>query len=116
MALDWTQGALAEGLICYDRAEFFEAHEHWESVWLRADGVEKTLLHGVIQVAIALCHHQRGNRKGAMALFAKAQKNLMRCPESFEGIAVARLREEVAAWSRALMMNEEAMPPIPVVR
>lgn len=116
MALDWTQGALADGLVCYERAKYFEAHEHWESVWLRAEGIEKTLLHGVIQIAIALCHHQRGNRKGAIALFAKAQKNLAQCPEGYGGIAVARLRDEVAAWSRALAVNEAVMPPVPVVR
>lgn len=115
MALDWTQGALAEGLVCYNSARFFEAHEHWESVWLCAEGNEKILLHGVIQVAIALCHHQRGNCKGAIALFAKAQKNFAQCPERYEGIAVARLLDEVEAWSCALAVNEAVMPPVPVV-
>ena len=33
VSLDWQHGALAEGLACYRRQEFFLAHEHWEDVW-----------------------------------------------------------------------------------
>lgn len=116
MALDWTEEALAEGMACYGRAEFFEAHEYWESVWLRSEGLDKTLLHGVIQIAIALCHHQRGNSKGAIALFAKARRNLALCPANYAGIAVARLSQEAEAWSRALIANEVATPPVPRLR
>ena len=51
MSLDWTQGGLYEGLRCFHSSTFFEAHEHWESVWLAAQEPEKTLLQGLIQVA-----------------------------------------------------------------
>jgi len=36
LPLDWKQGELAEGLHCYRNGKFFDAHEHWEAVWLRA--------------------------------------------------------------------------------
>ena len=44
MSLDWTQRDLREGLRCFHSGAFFEAHEHWESVWLAAQEPEKTLL------------------------------------------------------------------------
>src|SRR6266849_11099605 len=51
MSLDWTQRDLHEGLRCFNSGAFFEAHEHWESVWLAAQEPEKTFLQGLIQVA-----------------------------------------------------------------
>ena len=51
--LDWTQGDLFEGLRCFHSGAFFEAHEHWESVWLASQEPEKTFLQGLIQVAAA---------------------------------------------------------------
>ena len=42
MLLDWSSGALAEGLECYGTGKHFEAHEHWESVWLKSEEPEKT--------------------------------------------------------------------------
>jgi len=44
MSLDWTQGDLREGWCCFHSGAFFEAHEHWESVWLAAQEPEKTFL------------------------------------------------------------------------
>jgi len=51
MPLDWSQGNLQEGLRRFHSGAFFEAHEHWESVWLTAQGPEKTFLQALIQVA-----------------------------------------------------------------
>jgi len=36
MPLDWSPGKLQEGLRRFHSGAFFEAHEHWESVWLTA--------------------------------------------------------------------------------
>ena len=47
--LDWNSGALAEGIRCYRDCEFFLAHEHWESVWLRLEEPEKSFLQALIQ-------------------------------------------------------------------
>ena len=58
MSLDWTQTDLREGLRCFHSGAFFEAHEHWESVWLAAQEPEKTFLQGLIQVAASFHHFQ----------------------------------------------------------
>src|SRR6266852_1643093 len=68
MSLDWTQGNLHEGLRCFNSGAFFEAHEHWESVWLTAQEPEKTFLQGIIQVAASFHHFQRGNCAGTISL------------------------------------------------
>jgi predicted metal-dependent hydrolase len=114
MALDWSCGALAEGLACYRSEEFFEAHEHWELVWLRCTEPEKTFLQSLIQVSAAFHHLRRGNRTGACSLLTRALRRLERYPDQFAGVDVAGLRESVAGWLRALAAESQhpAYPPI----
>jgi predicted metal-dependent hydrolase len=107
MSLDWTEGALRRGLRCYEAGAFFEAHEHWESVWLRAEEPEKTFLQGLIQVTAALHHFQRSNVVGTVSLLRAALRRLEQYSEVFGGIEVAPLRAEISAWIEAL----EAVPP-----
>ena len=76
--LDWTGGELAEGLRCFHAEAFFEAHEHWELIWLAAPEPEKTFLQGLIQVAASFHHFQRDNCAGTISLLRSA---LRRAPE-----------------------------------
>ena len=98
MPLDWEQGALAEGLRCYRNCEFFETHEHWESVWLRAAEPEKNFLQALIQIAAAFHHFQRGNLIGAASLLRAAQRRLHAYPAAFGGLDVEAIRLSVHAW------------------
>ena len=102
MSLDWGAGALEEGLRCYRSGQFFEAHEHWESVWLKLDEPEKSFLQALIQVTAAFHHYQRGNLVGTESLLRRALRRLEVCPAKFGGIAVEPLRDEVRAWVKAL--------------
>jgi hypothetical protein len=104
--LDWTRGKLAEGLRCYHAEEFFAAHEDWELVWLKLPEPEKTFLQGLIQVAAALYHLQRGNPEGTVSLLRAALGRIEPHSPAFGGIAVASLCEEIRAWLRALEANE----------
>jgi predicted metal-dependent hydrolase len=96
--LDWSCAGLAEGLACYSTAQFFEAHEYWESVWLTLREPEKSFLQSLIQITAAFHHLQTGNKAGAASLLRRALNRLSRCPSVFGGIEVAQLREEVAEW------------------
>jgi predicted metal-dependent hydrolase len=102
LTLDWSRGALAEGLGCYRREEFFLAHEHWEAVWLGAEEPEKTFLQALIQVTAAFHHLQRENGVGARSLLRAALRRLEGYPAWFGGVDVARLREELGFWVRGL--------------
>ncbi len=102
MMLDWSSGALAEGLMCYRSGEFFEAHEHWELVWLKCAEPEKTFLQSLIQVSAAFHHLGRGNRVGARSLLTRALGRLERYPDRFGGVGVGGLRESIRAWLQAL--------------
>ena len=113
---DWRSGALAEGLQCYRQGEFFEAHEHWESVWLRLDEPEKSFLQALIQTAAAFHHYNAGNAVGAASLLRRALWRLERCPAKFGGVAAAPLREEVRAWLCALESGTRFPDRTPEIR
>jgi uncharacterized protein len=101
-SLDWRSGELSEGLRCFHSGEFFEAHEHWEAVWLVTPEPEKTFLQGMIQITAAFHHFQRNNCTGTISLLRSALNRLDQYPESFAGVAVAPLRGEIRLWLNAL--------------
>jgi uncharacterized protein len=110
--LDWSQGELAEGLRCYRNREFFEAHEHWEAVWLRSAEPEKTFLQALIQTTASFHHFQRHNFIGAAALLRGALRRLESYPAEFGGVAVEELRQSIRAWLAALERNDPS-PQLP---
>ena len=115
MALDWSSGALAEGLRCYRNQEFFLAHEHWECIWLSCEEPEKTFLQSLIQVSAAFHHLQRNNVRGAKSLLTRALRRLDVFPAVYGGIAAEAVREGVRAWLTALDQDASLklrFPPI----
>jgi predicted metal-dependent hydrolase len=106
MPLDWSSGALAEGLHCYKTGEYFEAHEHWEGVWLKCDEPEKTFLQALIQITAAFHHFQRKNFRGTTSLLRAALRRLQPFPDVYGGIEVEAVRESVREWLRVLEQEE----------
>ncbi len=102
VTLDWSRDALADGLACYSATQFFEAHEHWESVWLTLQEPEKSFLQSLVQVTAAFHHFEAGNLLGAVSLLRRALNRLSQCSAVFGGIEVAPLRIEIKEWLEAL--------------
>jgi len=111
MMYDWCSGLLAQGLACYRRGEYFEAHEHWEAVWLNAGHPERSLLQGVILIAAAYHHLQRENAAGAASLLRKSLSRLQVCPAEAAGLDVTALRSQIES---ALQEMEKGGPTPPV--
>jgi hypothetical protein len=117
MSLDWEQSELAEGLRCYRSRKFFDAHEHWEGVWLRCAEPEKTFLQALIQIAAAFHHFQRRNEIGTASLLRAALRRLQSYPSEFGGVAIEPLRQSIRAWLGALEQNSpESHLPFPQIR
>jgi len=116
MPLDWNNGALAEGLRCYRAEQFFDAHEHWESVWLASAEPDKTFLQALIQVTAAFHHLRRGNRAGAASLLDAALIRLDSYPDEFSGLSVESLRQNLRAWRDALdRIDGSPQLPFPLI-
>lgn len=65
-----------EGCRLFDSGQYFEAHEVWEELWNEAQGPRNAYLQGLIQVAAALVHSQRGNWNGLRKLFSSGMNYL----------------------------------------
>lgn len=89
---DTVEEALAAGRWLWDQQRYFEAHECLEDVWHHAPDADRGFWQGVIQVAVACVHHQRGNPAGVIATCRKAATRLEAYPDVHHGVDVDQLR------------------------
>lgn len=92
------EGKFREGLDAFNRLHFFEAHEHWEEVWLETPAPEKALLQGLIQIAAGFHHHTRANEQGARNLLRAGLAKLDLAPPVYRGLELGPLRQAVRNW------------------
>lgn len=77
LPLEVRRTAFAEGLACWERGDFFAAHEALEPAWMGTDDLEERALHqGLIKVAAAYVHAVRGNPTGVARNLAGARRHL----------------------------------------
>jgi uncharacterized protein len=103
----------------FDEARFFEAHELFEHVWRspEVDPADREFWKGVTQVAVACCHVQRGNARGALALLARAVSKLEAFPSPHRGVDTRALLAGARAVAAAVRARgapaDVAFPPFP---
>ncbi len=91
------------GVDLFNARKFWEAHEAWEELWLAAESDLVQFLQGLIQLAAAYHHVQRGTLRGGVRLFDAALGRLAAFPLRFCGLdrseaeASARRHREWAA-------------------
>lgn len=90
-----------DGVILFNSAEFFKAHEVWEEIWLVAAEPEKTVLQGLIQLAAAFHHYSRGNRAGAQSLAVAGLTKLEKIPGHYYRVNLNALRIATREWLAA---------------
>ena len=95
-----------KGLDAFNSAHFYDAHEHWEEVWLETPNPEKMFLQGLIQVAAAFHHYSRDNRLGTRNLLLAGLLKLNFFPEEHRGLALEPLRATVRLWLAELNAGE----------
>jgi predicted metal-dependent hydrolase len=86
MSDDGLRSALLAGIEQFNAHRFWEAHEAWEQYWLTAGGDVKLFLQGLIQLAAAYHHVQRGTFRGGIRLFDAALLKLQGFPAQYAGV------------------------------
>jgi predicted metal-dependent hydrolase len=74
------------GILFFNEADFFEAHEVWEDIWQNTPGPERKFFQGLIQAAVALYHFGNGNLRGALKLFHSSRGYLQTFGPSYLGL------------------------------
>jgi predicted metal-dependent hydrolase len=98
-----------EGLEAFNRGDFYEAHDAWESLWLERFGEEKNFLQGLILCAVALHHYGRGNLRGARSRYRLAEGMLEPYPDAYWGVDLKRFRRRMKGVMHRVLT--EAEPP-----
>ena len=95
--------AALHGLELFNAGEYFEAHEALETAWRAERGPIRSLYQGVLQVAVAYLHIQRGNYEGAIALAERARNKLEGWPEICRGVQLGSLLTDLSQVTEALI-------------
>lgn len=88
---------LDEGLRLIRSGAYFEAHEELEDEWRDAPAEERDFLQGLVHVAVAWLHAERGNRNGCERQLAKAERRLGPYAPTHRSVAVDVVLEDVEA-------------------
>ena len=88
---------------CFNRELFFEAHEVLEELWLARKGhANEAFYKGLIQLAGAFVHLQKGRPRPASSLFKLAAANLKLYPAVHERLDVAGVLRWIGEWESRL--------------
>jgi glucose-1-phosphatase len=98
------------GVAEMEEGRFFEAHEEWEALWMRAKGEQKLFLQALIQLAAACVHLERGNRAPGARLAGLAVEKLERSPAGLFGVDGASLADALRALRRELESEPQVAP------
>jgi predicted metal-dependent hydrolase len=102
---------LHEGLELIREGEFFEAHEELEDEWRTAPAEERDFLQGLVHVAVAWLHAERGNRNGCERQLVKAARRLAGYRPSHRGVDIDTVLADVEAARALLEAGSVELPP-----
>ncbi len=85
-----------QGIDLFNQGNFFEAHEVWESIWMRSQGDTRLFYQALIQAAGALLHLRNKNYRGAYSLEQASLDKFSQIPDAFLGL---RVRDFCAGFS-----------------
>jgi uncharacterized protein len=89
------QARFAEGIVLFNARKFWEAHEAWEEIWQHHPEDGRFFIQGLIQLAAGYHQLQRKIYRGFAIHLERAQTRLTLFPDTFLGIDVKGLRENV---------------------
>lgn len=108
---DGVPSRLAQAVVLFRHALYFEVHELLEPAWRDATGDDRTLLQGIIQAAVSWHHASGGRASPALRSGASALAKLGAAPASWSGFPIARLRAALRAQQELVRAGERPPPP-----
>lgn len=96
------------GVVLFNRHDFFEAHEVWESLWLDAGiGTDRRFVQGLIQSAVGLYHFGNRNYRGAAKLYRSARGYMEKYASPHWGIDITRFWQDMERCFAPLLASIE---------
>ncbi|HUG65584.1 MAG TPA: DUF309 domain-containing protein [Gaiellaceae bacterium] len=103
-----------EGLQLIRQGAYFEAHEELEDDWRDAPATERDFLQGLVHVAVAWLHAERGNRNGCERQLAKAERRLGCYRPSHRGVDIEDIFRQIERAQRELAAGNLDLEPVTI--
>ena len=103
---------LQQAIELFNAGDWYACHDGFEELWHETLGPMRTVLQGILQIAVGQLHLERHNRHGAMVLTGEGLGRLHRCDDQALGLNLDALCQETSLWLQALQGNADtdAMP------
>lgn len=75
----------------FNQADWYSCHDSFEELWHETAGPMRPVLQGILQIAVAELHLERGNRRGATLLMGEALGRLRPGPSMALGVDLGSL-------------------------
>ena len=95
---------LGEAVRLFNASEWYACHDGFEALWHETQGPCRRTLQGILQIAVAHHHLDRGNQRGAMVLLGEGLGRLQGAGAVQFNLALDPLRE--IARDRLLALHE----------
>ncbi|MBI3998291.1 MAG: DUF309 domain-containing protein [Armatimonadetes bacterium] len=112
---------MQKGAALFNAGLFFECHEFLEDVWRSAPAEERPFYHGVILVAAAFYHQEKGNLHGTRVKLGEGLKLLERYLPASHGVRLDRWLAVLAPWKDRIqagriigVLSASEIPRIPL--
>ncbi|MGB5134804.1 MAG: DUF309 domain-containing protein [Prochlorococcaceae cyanobacterium] len=99
-----------EAVGLFNAGQWYAAHDGFEELWHETAGPLRSILQGILQLAVAQLHLERGNLRGATILTGEGLGRLRSAPERALGLDLAALRVSAGAWLQVLQHQEQLAP------
>ena len=103
--------SLERGLQLIRDGAYFEAHEELEDEWRTAPAPERDFLQGLVHVAVAWLHAERGNGNGCERQLEKAARRLDGYRPEHRGVDIGLALDTVAAARARVAAGSLELPP-----
>ena len=71
---------LGEAIFLFNSGDWYACHDGFEALWHETPGPMRPVLQGILQIAVAELHLERGNCRGATILMGEGLGRLKACP------------------------------------
>ncbi len=68
---------LLQAVDLFNAAAWYDCHDSLEEIWHETQGPMRPVLQGILQIAVAHLHLERGNRRGATVLLGEGVGRLL---------------------------------------
>jgi predicted metal-dependent hydrolase len=100
-----------EAVRLFNAGEWYPCHDGFEELWHETQGPARPVLQGILQIAVARIHLDRGNRHGATVLLGEGLGRLSRCGAVALGLDLEQLRQPALQLLQGLQQPPDPAQP-----